>query len=161
MDPGFGTGMVKVTPAHDPERLRDGSKRVACRVLDVMTDEARMNENAPEAFRGLDRFEARKKVVAEFKALGLYGGDEVHVHSVPHCYRCHTRGGAALEPTVVCEHEASRRAGARGFEGRHHLLHPAALEEGLRDLDGEHPGLVHFATALVGPSNSGVVLCVM
>ena len=89
VDPGFASGMVKVTPAHDPNDF-DMGQRSGLPMLDVMTDGATMNENAPEAFRGLDRFEARKKVVAEFKALGLYGGDDVHVHSVPHCYRCRT-----------------------------------------------------------------------
>ena len=89
VDPGFGSGMVKVTPAHDPNDFEMG-QRSGLPMLDVMTDEATMNENAPEAFRGLDRLEARKKVVADFETLGLYGGEEVHVHSVPHCYRCHT-----------------------------------------------------------------------
>ena len=89
VDPGFGSGMVKVTPAHDSNDFEMG-QRSGLAVLDVLTDEATMNENAPEAFRGLDRLEARKKVVADLEALGLYGGDEAHVHSVPHCYRCHT-----------------------------------------------------------------------
>ncbi len=89
VDPGFGTGIVKVTPAHDPNDF-EVAQRGDLPLLDVMTPEATMNENAPEAFRGLDRFEARKKVVSELKTLGLYGGDDVHRHSVPHCYRCNT-----------------------------------------------------------------------
>ena len=89
VDPRFGSGMVKVTPAHDPNDF-EMAQSSDLPMLDVMTAEATMNENAPEAFRGLDRFEARKKVVAEFEALGLYGGEETHVHSVPHCYRCQT-----------------------------------------------------------------------
>ena len=89
VDPAFGTGLVKVTPAHDGNDF-EMAQRNGLPVLDVMTAEATMSENAPESFRGLDRFEARKKVIAEFEALGLYGGEEIHVHSVPHCYRCHT-----------------------------------------------------------------------
>ena len=89
VDPEFGTGLVKVTPAHDPNDF-EMSQRSGLPMLDVMTAEATMSENAPKAFRGLDRFEARKKVVAEFEALGLYGGEEIYAHSVPHCYRCHT-----------------------------------------------------------------------
>ena len=89
VDPRFASGIVKVTPAHDPNDF-EMAQRADLPILDVMTAEATMNEQAPEAFRGLDRFEARKRVVAEFEALGLYGGEEVHSHSVPHCYRCHT-----------------------------------------------------------------------
>ena len=89
VDPSFGSGFVKVTPAHDGNDF-EIAQRHGLPILNVMTDEATMNENAPESFRGLDRFEARSKVVAEFEALGLYGGEEVHQHSVPHCYRCHT-----------------------------------------------------------------------
>jgi valyl-tRNA synthetase len=89
VDPGFASGMVKVTPAHDPNDF-EMAQRNGLQVLDVMAADATMNEDAPEAFHGLDRFEARKRVVAEFEALGLYAGDEVHAHSVPHCYRCHT-----------------------------------------------------------------------
>ena len=89
VDPAFGTGIVKVTPAHDGNDF-EMAQRGGLPMLDVMTAEATMSENAPESFRGLDRFEARKKVIAEFKTLDLYGGEEIHVHSVPHCYRCHT-----------------------------------------------------------------------
>ena len=89
VDPAFGSGLVKVTPAHDGNDF-EMAQRSGLPMLDVMTAEATMSENAPESFRGLDRFEARKKVVAEFEALGLSGGGEIHVHSVPHCYRCHT-----------------------------------------------------------------------
>jgi len=89
VDPKFGSGMVKVTPAHDPNDF-EMAQRNGLPILNVMTADAAMNENVPDAFRGLDRFEARKQVVAAFEALGLYGGDELHVHAVPHCYRCHT-----------------------------------------------------------------------
>ena len=89
VDPGFASGMVKVTPAHDPNDF-EMAQRNGLPILDVMTDEATMSEDAPEAFHGLDRFEARKRVVAELEALGLYGGEQAYSHSVPHCYRCHT-----------------------------------------------------------------------
>ncbi len=89
VDPGFGSGMVKVTPAHDPNDF-EMAQRSDLPMLDVMTAEATMSESAPEAFRGLDRFEARKRVLDEIEALGLYGGEEIHIHSLPHCYRCQT-----------------------------------------------------------------------
>ncbi len=85
----FGSGAVKVTPAHDPTDFEIG-KRHGLAQLDVMTDDARMNDTVPERFRGLDRFEARKRVVAEFEALGLLEKVDAHRHAVGHCYRCDT-----------------------------------------------------------------------
>ncbi|MFQ5537056.1 MAG: valine--tRNA ligase [Gemmatimonadota bacterium] len=89
VDREFGSGMVKVTPAHDPNDF-DIAGRTGLEVVEVMTPEAVMNDNVPEAFRGMDRFEARKAVLAALEAEGLLAGEDVHVHSVPHCYRCHT-----------------------------------------------------------------------
>jgi valyl-tRNA synthetase len=89
VDPEFGTGAVKVTPAHDPNDFALG-RRHGLAEIDILTPEATVNENAPPAFRGLDRLEARRKVVEELKALGLLEKIEDHVHAVPHCYRCHT-----------------------------------------------------------------------
>jgi len=85
----FGTGMVKVTPAHDPNDFEIAG-RTGLEVLDVMTEHAAMNENAPEAFRGLDRFEARRGVVAALDGEGLLAGRDQHLHAVPRCYRCDT-----------------------------------------------------------------------
>ena len=85
----FGTGMVKVTPAHDPNDFEIAG-RAGLEVLDVMTERAAMNENAPEAFRGLDRFDARKAVLSALDREGLLAGRDDHVHAVPRCYRCDT-----------------------------------------------------------------------
>jgi valyl-tRNA synthetase len=89
VDPAFGTGAVKVTPAHDPTDFEIG-KRHGLPSIDVMTPEARMSLAAPERFQGLDRYEARKRVVAEFEAAGLLEKVESHRHAVGHCYRCDT-----------------------------------------------------------------------
>jgi valyl-tRNA synthetase len=89
VDPEFGSGMVKVTPAHDPNDF-EMAQRSGVPLLDVLTPDAKMNDNAPEAFRGLDRFDARKSVLKALAELGLGGGDDVYSHTVPHCYRCHT-----------------------------------------------------------------------
>jgi valyl-tRNA synthetase len=89
VDREFGTGMVKVTPAHDPNDF-DMAQRSGIPMLDVMTPDGRMGENAPADYQGMDRFEARKKVVEAFRELGLYGGDDTHNHSIPKCYRCDT-----------------------------------------------------------------------
>ncbi|MGB7211953.1 MAG: valine--tRNA ligase [Gemmatimonadales bacterium] len=95
VDPAFGSGAVKVTPAHDPADFEIG-KRHDLPVLDVMTPDARMNDEVPARFRGLFRFDARRQVVAEFERLGLLVKVEDHRHAVGHCYRCDT----VVEPRV-------------------------------------------------------------
>jgi len=89
VDPEFGSGMVKVTPAHDPNDFEMG-RRAGLEPLNVMTPEAVMNENVPEPFRGMDRFEARRAVLEAFEREGLLAGVDDHRHAVPHCYRCDT-----------------------------------------------------------------------
>ncbi|HWA17308.1 MAG TPA: valine--tRNA ligase, partial [Gemmatimonadales bacterium] len=89
IDREFGTGAVKVTPAHDPLDFEIG-QRHGLQQIDIMTPEARMAETTPDRYHGLDRFEARKRVVAEFEALGLLEGVDTHRHAVGHCYRCDT-----------------------------------------------------------------------
>ena len=89
VDPDFGSGFVKVTPAHDPNDFEIG-RRHGLVELNVMHGDATLNENAPEAYRGLDRFEARKRIVEDLESAGLLGKVEKHVHSVGHCYRCDT-----------------------------------------------------------------------
>ncbi|HET6232385.1 MAG TPA: valine--tRNA ligase, partial [Longimicrobiaceae bacterium] len=89
VDPEFGTGAVKITPAHDPNDFEMG-QRLGLPSLNVMTPEASMNDEAPAPFRGLDRFEARRAVVAAFDELGLLEKVANHPHAVPHCYRCDT-----------------------------------------------------------------------
>ncbi len=95
IDKDFGTGAVKVTPAHDPVDFEIGQRHSLAQI-DIMTPEARMAETVPERFQGLDRYEARKKVVQEFEALGLLAGVENHRHAVGHCYRCDT----VIEPRL-------------------------------------------------------------
>jgi valyl-tRNA synthetase len=95
VDPAFATGAVKVTPAHDPADFEIG-RRHALPSIDVMTPEARMSLAAPERFQGLDRAEARRRVVEEFEAEGLLVKVEPHRHAVGHCYRC----GTVVEPRL-------------------------------------------------------------
>ena len=95
VDPAFGSGAVKVTPAHDPTDFEIG-RRHELPVIDVMTPDARMALTVPERFQTLDRYDARKLVVAEFEALGLLERIEPHHHGVGHCYRC----GTVVEPRL-------------------------------------------------------------
>ena len=89
VDPEFGSGAVKMTPAHDPNDF-EVAQRTGLPSLNVMTPEASINDAAPEAFRGMDRTEARRAVVSAFEELGLLERVEEHTHAVPHCYRCDT-----------------------------------------------------------------------
>jgi valyl-tRNA synthetase len=89
VDPQFGSGVVKITPAHDPNDF-ELARRHGIPALDVMTAQGHMNDEVPEPFRGLDRFEARRRVVAALEELDLIERIEDHRHSVPHCYRCDT-----------------------------------------------------------------------
>lgn len=86
VDPQFGTGMVKVTPAHDPNDFEMG-KRHHLEEINVMTPDGKINERGG-AYQGLDRFEARKRVITDLEALGLFIKKDTHRHSVGHCYRC-------------------------------------------------------------------------
>jgi valyl-tRNA synthetase len=95
VDPGFGSGAVKVTPAHDPTDFEIG-RRQGLPSVDVMTPEARMSLAVPGRFQGLDRFEARRRVVRELEELGLLEKAENHRHAVGHCYRC----GTVIEPRL-------------------------------------------------------------
>jgi len=95
-DPEKGSGAVKITPAHDFNDFQVG-KRHYLPVINVFDDYARINENAPEAYRGLDRFAARKKVVEAFEALGLLREIEKTRHVVPHG----DRSGVVVEPYLT------------------------------------------------------------
>ncbi|MEN8375337.1 MAG: valine--tRNA ligase [Gemmatimonadota bacterium] len=94
-DPEFGSGAVKVTPAHDPNDF-DVGQRHGLEALEVLTEAGVTNDNAPEEFRGLDRFEARDRVVSALREQGLLDAVEDHAHSVPRCYRC----GTVVEPRL-------------------------------------------------------------
>ena len=88
VDKKFGTGAVKVTPAHDPNDF-EMSKRHGLEPVKIMRPDGKMNENASR-FNGMDRFEARKLIVAELEEKKLLIKIEKHEHAVGHCYRCHT-----------------------------------------------------------------------
>ncbi|HKL94071.1 MAG TPA: valine--tRNA ligase, partial [Clostridia bacterium] len=91
---GFGTGAVKITPAHDPNDFEVGIRH-NLEVIRIMDDGGVMNENAGK-YQGLDRNEARKQIVADLTKLGLIVKIEPYAHNVGACYRC----GCTVEPIV-------------------------------------------------------------
>jgi valyl-tRNA synthetase len=124
-DPEKGSGAVKITPAHDFNDFKVG-QRHRLPMINILDAQARINENAPERFQGLDRFEARKRIVAEFEALGLLRGIDATRHAVPHG----DRSGAVVEPwltdqwyvdakTLAAPAIRAVEAGETVFEPRH------------------------------------------
>ncbi len=96
VDPEFGTGCVKITPAHDFNDFAMG-ERHGLPKINVLTASANINDAAPERFRGLDRFVAREAIVAELEQLGLLEKIEPHVLKVPRG----DRSGAVIEPWLT------------------------------------------------------------
>jgi valyl-tRNA synthetase len=97
IDPAFGTGAVKVTPAHDPVDF-EIAERAGLPLMNIFRADATINENAAEEFYGLGRYDARTAVREELEKLDLIV-DEIrpYVHSVGHCYRCHSE----IEPRIA------------------------------------------------------------
>jgi len=96
VDPEFGTGCVKITPAHDFNDYEIG-KRHDLPEFNILDDNAAINESAPEAYRGLDRFEARKRIVKDLEKLGLLEKVEEHQQILPRG----DRSGAVIEPYLT------------------------------------------------------------
>ncbi len=94
VDMTFGTGVLKVTPGHDPNDFAIG-KRHQLEVVNIMNADGTMNEHAGK-YQGQDRFECRKAFVEDMKEAGLLVKVEKRPHAVGHCYRCHT----IVEPRV-------------------------------------------------------------
>ncbi len=88
VDAKFGTGVLKVTPAHDPVDFELGLAH-GLEPINVMNDDATINETGAD-LAGMDRFEAREAIVDILKDKGLFVKSEAHKHAVGHCYRCHT-----------------------------------------------------------------------
>ncbi len=96
VDPEFGTGCVKITPAHDFNDYQVGSRH-GLPAINILTLDARISDEAPAAYRGLDRFEARKRVVADLEAQGLLASAKPHKLKVPRSGRT----GVIVEPMLT------------------------------------------------------------
>jgi valyl-tRNA synthetase len=95
-DPTTGSGAVKITPAHDFNDFEVG-RRHDLPLINIFDRDARLNDEVPEAYRGLDRFDARKKIVADLEGQGLLDRIESHALTVPHG----DRSGAVIEPWLT------------------------------------------------------------
>ncbi len=123
VDPEFGTGAVKVTPAHDPNDFEMGERHDLERVQVIGEDGTMTSRAGPYA--GLDRYECRRRLVEDLKARGFLVRVEPHVHAVGQCYRCHT----VIEPLIsrqwfVKIKPLADRAIAAVREGRTRIVPP-------------------------------------
>ncbi len=89
VDMSFGTGAVKVTPAHDPNDWEIGNRHDLERT-NILNEDGTLSEAVPEKYRGLSVRQARKAVIEDIKESGLFVREEKHQHQVGHCYRCNT-----------------------------------------------------------------------
>ena len=151
--PEFGTGAVKVTPAHDPNDFQAGLRHNLPQI-DVMDEHAHMNQNAG-AYAGLDRFEARKRVLADLQDKAFWSRRRIT--------RSRSASAIAAGPwssrafrAVVHQDQAAGRPRDRGRGERRDHDRPGKLSPDLSELDEEHPRLVHLAPVVVGTSHSGV-----
>ncbi len=127
----FGTGFVKVTPAHDPNDFAMG-KRHSLEFIQVIGKDAKITDAAPAKYRGLDRNEARKQVVADLDALGLLLKTEDYAHNVGHCQR----SGTIVEPLISTQ----------WFMRMKELAEPAiaAVREGRTEFVPESAAKIYF-----------------
>ncbi len=94
VDMDFGTGVVKMTPSHDPNDF-EVAKRTGLELLNIFTEDAHVNENGGK-YCGFERFAARKAILADLEEQGLLVGEKEHKNAVGQCYRCDT----VIEPRV-------------------------------------------------------------
>ncbi|HZV21450.1 MAG TPA: valine--tRNA ligase, partial [Hyphomicrobiales bacterium] len=130
-DPEQGSGAVKITPAHDFNDFEVG-RRHNLPMVNIFTETAKLNDNVPEAFRGMDRFAARKKVVGDLEALGLVEKIEPHALKVPYG----ERSNDVIEPYLTDQWYVDAKT----------LAQPAlqAVREGKTDFIPENWRIVYF-----------------
>ena len=132
----FGTGMVKITPAHDPNDYQAGIRHNLPRI-NVLNPDGTLNENVPEAYQGIDAAKARLLVVKDLEEGGFISGVKEHRHEVGHCYRLHHHRAVSLQPVVRPDGGMAKKAlEAHREEDR---LLPPPLGEHVHPLAGEHP----------------------
>lgn len=125
VDPEFGSGCVKITPAHDFNDYALG-QRHDLPVINILTDDAALNDSVPEAYRGLDRYDARKKIVEDMKAAGLLVEVKDHKLMVPRG----DRSGAVVEPYMTQQWyvDLTRKVQPDGRPGGHTAITQPSLD---------------------------------
>jgi valyl-tRNA synthetase len=122
VDLKFGTGALKVTPAHDPVDFELGRKH-GLDQINVMNDDATINSVGAD-YEGMDRLEAREAILEDLKARGLFIKSEPHRHAVGHCYRCHTMVEPRLSPQWFVKMEPLARPAISAVKKGNIKFHP-------------------------------------
>ena len=167
VDPEFGTGALKITPGHDFNDFEIG-ERFSLDKISIFDADARIDAEAffargetgdwIERYRGKDRFEARKLVVAELQEKGLLEKVEAHKLSVGRCYRCQTVIEPYLTPQWFVDIKPLAEPAMQVVRDGRIRIVPGGLEQFLLRLDGKYQGLVHLPADLVGAPDSRLVL---
>ena len=156
VDPAFGTGALKITPAHDLTDF-DIGRTHGLETIQAIGQDGRITE-AGGPYAGLPVEEAAERVVEDLRALGALVKVEDYPHSVATCDRC----GTPIEPLIseqwFMDMDELKTSGDRRRAGRQGQVHARALGAGLRRLDGQPAAVVHQPAALVGTPVAGVVL---
>lgn len=122
IDPAFGTGALKITPAHDPVDFELGKKH-GLDSVNILNTDGTLNANAGP-YQGMDRFAARKKIVEDLKAAGILLDVKEHTHSVGHCYRCDTVVEPYCSDQWFVKMKPLAEPAIRAVESGHTKFHP-------------------------------------
>ena len=156
VEKSFGTGAVKITPAHDPNDFEVGLRH-NLPVIKIMNDDATMNENAG-LYNGMTEIEARNAVVSDLEKAGLLVKTEDYEHNVGHCYRCHK----TIEPMVSKQWFVKMKDLAipaiEAVKQKQIKFLPKRFEKDVFTLDGKYPRLVHKPSIVVGTPYSRILL---
>ena len=128
VDPKFGTGALKITPAHDPVDFELGKKH-KLETINVMNADGTMNEMAGENYAGMDRFECREALLEDLKERNLFVKDITHKHAVGHCYRCHTMVEPRLSKQWFVKMKPLAKPAISAVKRKKIKFHPARWEK--------------------------------
>ncbi len=156
VEPGFGTGALKITPGHDPVDFEIGREHGLPEPMVIGLD-GRMNAEVPD-FDGLSQEEATERILDWLRERGQLESREHYRHAVGHCERCETRVEPLISLQWFVRDDRARSAGDPGIPGRAGAVPPASARSGLPQLDGGDSALVRVAPALVGAPHPGLVL---
>ncbi|GAG98309.1 unnamed protein product, partial [marine sediment metagenome] len=128
VDPEFGTGILKVTPAHDPNDFLIG-KRHNLAVINVLNKDGTINKNG-DSYQGLDRFECRRKILEDLKRRGCLEKIEDYPYRVGHCYRCRTEVEPYLSPQWFVKMEKLAREAVKAVKEKKIEFIPSFWKKG-------------------------------
>ena len=153
VQPEFGTGALKVTPAHDPNDFAI-AQRHGLPAINVIGEDGKMTADAGDFYAGLTPAECQLRVLEDLRAIGLIRGEEAYTHTVAVLPPLRRAGGAAHLAPVVLRHDPPGGAGDRRRRAGPRALQPAEVGRGLPQLDARDPAVVRQPPAAGGATRS-------